>query len=81
VSGLLEVRNLSRRYAVRGGVLGTARRTGTAVEGVDFSVARGGTVGVVGEGLSSPPPGLRGAPVTPEGATPGATTCGAKNRW
>jgi len=49
VSGLLEVRNLSRRYAVRGGVLGTARRTVTAVDGVDLSVARGETVGLVGE--------------------------------
>jgi peptide/nickel transport system ATP-binding protein/oligopeptide transport system ATP-binding protein len=49
VSVLLEVRNVSRRYAVRGGVLGTVRRTVTAVEDVDLTVARGETVGLVGE--------------------------------
>jgi len=49
VSALLEVQGLSRRYVVRGGVLGTTRRTVTAVDGVDLSVGRGETVGLVGE--------------------------------
>ncbi|MEF3698792.1 ATP-binding cassette domain-containing protein, partial [Desulfolutivibrio sp.] len=49
MSALLEVQGLFRRYVVRGGVLGTTRRTVTAVDGVDLAVGRGETVGLVGE--------------------------------
>jgi oligopeptide transport system ATP-binding protein len=46
---LLEVRDLVKHYAVRGGVL--RRRIGTvhAVDGVSFSLAAGETLGLVGE--------------------------------
>ncbi len=46
---LLEVTDLVKHYAVRGGVL--RRRIGTvhAVDGVSFSVATGETLGLVGE--------------------------------
>jgi oligopeptide transport system ATP-binding protein len=46
---LLEVRDLSKRFAVRGGWFG--RETGAvhAVSGVSFSIARGETLGLVGE--------------------------------
>ena len=49
MSVLLEVRNLSRRYVVRSGMLGAARRTITALSDVSLTVARGETVGLVGE--------------------------------
>ena len=46
---LLEVTDLVKHYAVRGGIL--RRRIGTvhAVDGVSFSVATGETLGLVGE--------------------------------
>src|SRR6202012_151467 len=46
---LLEVNDLVKHYAVRGGVL--RRRIGTvhAVDGVSFSLATGETLGLVGE--------------------------------
>jgi len=46
---LLEVTDLVKHYAVRGGIL--RRRIGTvhAVDGVSFSVAKGETLGLVGE--------------------------------
>src|SRR3984885_14084003 len=49
VSPLLEVTDLVKHYAVRGGVL--RRRIGTvhAVDGVSFSLATGETLGLVGE--------------------------------
>ncbi len=49
MSALLDVRGVTRRYVVRGGVLGTAVRTVTAVDGVDLTVGRAETVGLVGE--------------------------------
>ncbi len=49
MSPLLDVRGVTRRYVVRGGVLGTAARSVTAVDGVDLAVARGESVGLVGE--------------------------------
>jgi len=49
VSPLLEVKDLVKHYAVRGGVL--RRRIGTvhAVDGVSFSLGTGETLGLVGE--------------------------------
>src|SRR3979411_1585293 len=46
---LLEVTDLVKHYAVRGGIL--RRRIGTvhAVDGVSFSVGKGETLGLVGE--------------------------------
>ena len=46
---LLEVTDLVKHYAVRGGVL--RRRVGTvhSVDGVSFSVGKGETLGLVGE--------------------------------
>jgi oligopeptide transport system ATP-binding protein len=46
---LLEVTDLVKHYAVRGGIL--RRRVGTvhAVDGVSFSVGKGETLGLVGE--------------------------------
>lgn len=46
---LLDVRGVTRRYVVKGGVLGAATRSVTAVDGVNLTVARGETVGLVGE--------------------------------
>src|SRR6185369_5779327 len=46
---LLEVTDLGKHYAVRGGIL--RRQVGTvhAVDGISFSVAKGETLGMVGE--------------------------------
>ncbi len=49
VPPVLEVENLSVRYAVRQGVLQTARAAFHAVTGVSLTVARGETLGLVGE--------------------------------
>ncbi len=46
---LLVVRHLRKRFAVGGGVFGTKRQHVHAVDDVSFTVARGETVGVVGE--------------------------------
>jgi peptide/nickel transport system ATP-binding protein len=45
---LLEVEGLVKHFPLRGGLLGRAGRV-RAVDGVDFSVARGETLGIVGE--------------------------------
>ncbi|MCL6607056.1 MAG: ABC transporter ATP-binding protein [Geminicoccaceae bacterium] len=45
---LLEVEGLVKHFPLRGGFLGRAGRV-RAVDGVDFSVARGETLGIVGE--------------------------------
>jgi ABC-type glutathione transport system ATPase component len=45
---LLDVRGVTRRYVVKGGVLGAATRSVTAVDGVNLTVARG-DCGLVGE--------------------------------
>ncbi|NOJ83842.1 ABC transporter ATP-binding protein [Myxococcus xanthus] len=46
---LLQVRDLQVHFPVRGGVLGRVRGAVKAVDGVDFDVRRGETLGVVGE--------------------------------
>jgi len=49
VAPLLEVKNLVKHFPVRGGVLNTVVGHVHAVNGVSFSVAKGETLGVVGE--------------------------------
>ena len=46
---LLAVRDLTKRFAVRGGRFGTRTQYVHAVDGVSFDVAKGETLGVVGE--------------------------------
>ena len=46
---LLEARGLVKHYPVRGGLLGRGGAVDQAVDGVSFSVARGETLGLVGE--------------------------------
>ncbi|MBI1847984.1 MAG: ABC transporter ATP-binding protein [Candidatus Rokubacteria bacterium] len=46
---LLEVRNLTKRFPVGGGLFGGAPGVVRAVDGVSFSIARGETLGLVGE--------------------------------
>ncbi len=46
---LLEVTNLVKHFAVSGGLLGGAGGVVRAVDGVDFSIRRGETLGLVGE--------------------------------
>src|SRR5712692_7623081 len=46
---LLEVRDLRKGFAVRGGWLGRPRAVVRAVDGVSFTIERGGTLGLVGE--------------------------------
>jgi peptide/nickel transport system ATP-binding protein len=48
-SPLLEVRNLSKAYALRGGFFDTAKGHVQAVDRVSLSIARGQTFGLVGE--------------------------------
>lgn len=46
---LLEVKSLSIRYDLRGGILGKVRRRVHAVEGIDFAIYPGETLALVGE--------------------------------
>ena len=46
---LLTVRNLVKHFPVRGGFLGRTTAVVQAVDGVDFDVAKGETLGIVGE--------------------------------
>jgi oligopeptide transport system ATP-binding protein len=46
---LVEVRGLRKEYAIGGGFLGRARATVHAVAGVDLTIRRGETLGIVGE--------------------------------
>jgi oligopeptide/dipeptide ABC transporter ATP-binding protein len=46
---LLEIRNLTKYFPVRAGLLGRAREYVKAIDGVSFDVERGETVGLVGE--------------------------------
>ncbi|MDQ6917629.1 MAG: ATP-binding cassette domain-containing protein, partial [Pseudomonadota bacterium] len=46
---LLEVTQLTKRYAVRGGVFGRARGEVHAVDDVNFTIGEGETLGLVGE--------------------------------
>ena len=46
---LLEVKDLVRHFPVRGGLMNRVQRKVHAVNGVSFSIARGETVGIVGE--------------------------------
>ena len=46
---LLDVRELRKHFAVRGGVLSRVRGHVKAVDGVSFRIARGSTLGLVGE--------------------------------
>jgi oligopeptide/dipeptide ABC transporter ATP-binding protein len=46
---VVEVRDLSKHFTIRRGLLGLAVATARAVDGVSFSVERGETLGLVGE--------------------------------
>ncbi len=46
---LLEVRNLSKRFPIRGGILGSLVGHVQAVDNVSFSINKGETLGLVGE--------------------------------
>jgi peptide/nickel transport system ATP-binding protein len=46
---LLAVRELRKSYSLGGGAFGGKRRVVRAVDGISFSVARGETLGIVGE--------------------------------
>ena len=46
---LLAVRELRKSYSLGGGMFGGKRRVVRAVDGISFSVARGETLGIVGE--------------------------------
>jgi oligopeptide transport system ATP-binding protein len=46
---LLEVRDLRKSYPISTGAFGGSARRATAVDGVSFSLARGETLGIVGE--------------------------------
>jgi oligopeptide/dipeptide ABC transporter ATP-binding protein len=46
---VLEVRGLKKHFPVRGGVLGRASLTVKAVDGVDFTIGAGETLGLIGE--------------------------------
>ena len=46
---LLEVRDLKKHYPVSGGFFGGARKQVYAVDGISFALARGETLGIVGE--------------------------------
>jgi oligopeptide transport system ATP-binding protein len=48
-AALLEVRELRKSYPVSTGAFGGSARRATAVDGVSFSLARGETLGIVGE--------------------------------
>lgn len=49
MSLLLELNDVARHYAVRGGMLGLSRGVVRAVDGVNLAVRRGESVGLVGE--------------------------------
>ncbi len=46
---LVEVRGLVKHFPIRGGILGRTTAVVQAVDGVDFTIARGETLGLVGE--------------------------------
>jgi oligopeptide/dipeptide ABC transporter ATP-binding protein len=49
MTALLELDNISRRYTVTGGVLGLSRGEVRSVDGVSLRIARGESLGLVGE--------------------------------